>query len=178
MARQGHLFWPAKPLPRGFTYRAPFLHVFTEAGLFLFNVETGVWVASAAGTRRLQPLVASDGHLCLMTSPGSGSAALSKLASAQNAAAAVASGGTAALVYLPPPRQSMFAAAAAQKRRNTSLLTTPLVRPLGTGQSGERQLELGSVVPLDATAKARVRCTLTWPVLSQNPCYQTLYCVP
>ncbi|VDD74359.1 unnamed protein product [Mesocestoides corti] len=162
--RPTHLFWPAKPLSRGFAYRQPFLHVFTESGLFLFNVETSTWSASAAGTRRLLPLSTSDGYLCLMTHGSS--QAVPKLSSSVGGGGGVGGiggaagsfshqGATATLVYLPPPRQSMFASL--QRRRNASLLTSPLTRPLShlTSSDPDRQLDLGNVSLLDATTRVR-----------------------
>lgn len=178
LTRQGHLYWPAKPIPRGFTYRTPFLHVFTEAGLFLFNVETGVWVASAAGLRRLRPLIASDGHLCLMSSGGNASSStgvVSKLAASQSAVSSGGGSGSstlgsanpasmppmsgAALIYLPPPRQSMFASTVQRRGGGTGRQASMLSRPVIGGQV-ERQLDLANVAPLDATVRARV--SLKW----------------
>lgn len=173
LTRQVYLFWPAKPLPHGFALRQPFLYVFTEAGLFLFNVETSTWSASAAGLRRLRPLNTSDGHLCLMThssiqglsklvnSGGSSSSGSANGGSSSGNVSGIGIGGfsgtaNASLVYLPPPRQSMFASVQ-RRRTNASLLTSsPLTRPLGVGGSGiERQLELNNVTLLDANTRAR-----------------------
>lgn len=173
LTRQVYLFWPAKPLPRGFAYRQPFLYVFTEVGLFLFNVETSAWSASAAGSRRLRPLNTFDGHLCLMTH--SSIQGLSKLVSSGSSSSAnggsssgnvSGSGGggftgtaNASLVYLPPPRKSVFASVQ-RRRTNTSLLTSsPLTRPPGVSSGMERQLELNNITLLDANARARVSNT-------------------
>uniref|UniRef100_A0A158R993 Phorbol-ester/DAG-type domain-containing protein n=1 Tax=Taenia asiatica TaxID=60517 RepID=A0A158R993_TAEAS len=186
LTRQVYLFWPAKPLPRGFAYRQPFLYVFTEAGLFLFNVETSTWSASAAGSRRLRPLNTSDGHLCLMTH--SSIQGLSKLVSSGSSGGAnggsnsgnvsgsgsggLSSTANASLVYLPPPRKSMFASVQ-RRRTNTSLLTSsPLTRPLGVGGGMERQLELNNVTLLDASARARK--SRRFSIFSRGPLFGPL----
>ncbi|KAM7535308.1 hypothetical protein Aperf_G00000094837 [Anoplocephala perfoliata] len=191
LTRQVYLFWPAKALHQGFAYRQPYLYVFTEAGLFLFNVETSTWSASAAGSRLLRPLNSGDGHLCLMSHHTSGQG-VSKLAAAASAAvnsnggAAVADGGSgandsgiggtgtsshASLVYIPPPRQSVFASVQ-RRRTNTSLLgSSALIRPTSGGLG--RQLELDNAALLDSAT--RVRKSRRFSIFSRgNPLFPTM----
>ncbi|KAL5108983.1 Serine/threonine-protein kinase MRCK beta [Taenia crassiceps] len=185
LTRQVYLFWPAKPLTRGFAYRQPLLYVFTEAGLFLFNVETSTWSASAAGLRRLRPLNSFDGHLCLMTHSSiqglsklvsSGSSSSANGGSSSGNAGGSGSGGfsgtaNSSLVYLPPPRKSMFASVQ-RRRTNTSLLSSPLIRPLGVSGGVERQLDLNNVALLDANARARK--SRRFSIFSRGPLFGPL----
>nr|CDS31588.1 Serine/threonine-protein kinase Genghis Khan [Hymenolepis microstoma] len=170
LTRQVYFFWPAKALPRGFVYRQPYLYVFTEAGLFLFNVETSTWITSAAGSRRLRLLNSTDGHICLMShytnvvsqgisklvtaagvnSSGSGGSATGMNGS--NGSQDVISGlggmtSHASLVYIPPPRQSVFASVQ-RRRTNTSILPRP-------SYGFERQLELDNIALLDSATRPR-----------------------
>ncbi|KAL3316656.1 Serine/threonine-protein kinase MRCK beta, partial [Cichlidogyrus casuarinus] len=62
--RTEELVWGATPLQSGFAYRAPYMYVSTEAGLLVYNVFTGIWVATLS-SRRVLPLV-KDAHLCLV----------------------------------------------------------------------------------------------------------------
>ena len=180
LTREVYLFWPSRPLSHGFAYHEPLLHVFTEAGLFVFDVETSTWVASAAGSRRLRPLNCSDAHLCLMSHASNPAQGLSKLANATATATATttnvgsASGGAgsgsagggalsgtanASLVYLPPPRQSVFGTAQ-RRRTNTSIFSSSTrAPPLGCYAAAERRLELDSAALLDANTRVRVSPT-------------------
>ncbi|THD23789.1 Myotonin-protein kinase [Fasciola hepatica] len=65
--RPDHLMWPAKLLagnPFGFMW--PYLYVFTEAGLVVYEVTLGLWVSTLSG-RLMRPLC-WDSHLCLIQS--------------------------------------------------------------------------------------------------------------
>ncbi|KAG5448738.1 Serine/threonine-protein kinase mrck-1 [Clonorchis sinensis] len=110
--RTDNLMWPAKLISTSpFAFTWPYLYVFTEVGLVVFNITSGLWVASLCG-RQVRPL-SSDAHLCLVqtvitpsphtghtnvgasdTSPSSKLSPTSEASSAQNAQR---------LVYLKPP---------------------------------------------------------------------------
>ncbi|VDP67262.1 unnamed protein product, partial [Echinostoma caproni] len=65
--RPDHLMWPAKLIgnnPFGFMW--PYLYVFTEAGLVVYEVTLGLWVSTLSG-RLMRPLC-WDSHLCLIQS--------------------------------------------------------------------------------------------------------------
>lgn len=133
-SRSFHLFWPAKPLPHGFTFRAPHLFCFTEIGLFVFNVETGVWQGSLGG-RRLQPL-AADGHLCMLR-PARAPGAQAGITSSSASSSSSQPSALASLVVIPP----------------ASFLRQ---RPLANN-SELRTLDLSTVILLDSNARNRVR---------------------
>ncbi|TNN20452.1 Serine/threonine-protein kinase MRCK gamma [Schistosoma japonicum] len=62
--RPDNLMWPAKLISgTAVSFSYPYLYVFTEAGLVVFNAVTGCWVSTLSSCR-LQPL-SMDAHLCL-----------------------------------------------------------------------------------------------------------------
>lgn len=65
--RPDHLMWPAKLIPTNpFGFMWPYLYVFTEAGLVVYDVTLGLWVSTLSG-RLMRPLC-WDSHLCLIQS--------------------------------------------------------------------------------------------------------------
>ncbi|VDQ12747.1 unnamed protein product, partial [Trichobilharzia regenti] len=62
--RPDNLMWPAKLISgSAISYSYPYLYVFTEAGLVVFNALTGCWVSTLSSCR-VHPLN-MDAHLCL-----------------------------------------------------------------------------------------------------------------
>lgn len=63
--RSDHLMWPAKPISTNpFVCLWPYLYVFTNAGLIVYDIKTGQWITTLGG-RHIQPLN-PDAHLCLI----------------------------------------------------------------------------------------------------------------
>ncbi|VDM04723.1 unnamed protein product [Schistocephalus solidus] len=157
--RPQHLFWPARPRPgSSFAYRAPFLYVFTDVGLLLFNVETGVWEATAGGSRTLTPL-STDAHICAKQH----SAAVAGGNAAKASPSSASASGCVSLLYLPlTPRHTISAAAAclaaAAQSCSSSLRRRPISR-LGLDVTGlpTHYLDLSAVSLLDANTRLRVR---------------------
>ncbi|VDO76921.1 unnamed protein product [Schistosoma curassoni] len=62
--RPDNLMWPAKLISgTAVSFSYPYLYVFTEAGLVVFNAITSCWVSTLSSCR-VQPL-SMDAHLCL-----------------------------------------------------------------------------------------------------------------
>ncbi|CAH8297150.1 unnamed protein product [Schistosoma turkestanicum] len=62
--RPDNLMWPAKLISgTAVSFSYPYLYVFTEAGLVVFNAVTGYWVSTLSSCR-VQPL-SMDAHLCI-----------------------------------------------------------------------------------------------------------------
>ncbi|BHF71654.1 hypothetical protein SprV_0401471400 [Sparganum proliferum] len=169
--RPQHLFWPARPRPgSSFAYRAPFLYVFTDVGLVLFNVETGVWEATAGGLRTLTPL-AADGHICAQqhsTAVAGGNAAKAPTASSSSSSSSSSALGCVSLLYLPlTPRHTISAAAAclaaAAQSCSSSLRRRPISR-LGLDVTGSptHYLDLSAVSMLDANTRLRKSPRFSW----------------
>ncbi|CAH8833928.1 unnamed protein product [Trichobilharzia szidati] len=63
--RPDNLMWPAKLISgSAISYSYPYLYVFTEAGLVVYNAVTGCWVSTLSSCR-VHPLN-MDAHLCLV----------------------------------------------------------------------------------------------------------------
>ncbi|KAF6771662.1 hypothetical protein AHF37_09767 [Paragonimus kellicotti] len=63
--RSDNLMWPSKLIPTNpFAFVWPYLYVFTEIGLIVYQVTTGMWVATLS-SRYTRPLC-PDAHLCLV----------------------------------------------------------------------------------------------------------------
>ncbi|CAH8454000.1 unnamed protein product [Heterobilharzia americana] len=63
--RPDNLMWPAKLISgSAISFSYPYLYVFTEAGLVVFNAISGCWVSTLSSCR-VQPLN-MDAHLCLV----------------------------------------------------------------------------------------------------------------
>uniref|UniRef100_A0A0X3PUI3 non-specific serine/threonine protein kinase n=1 Tax=Schistocephalus solidus TaxID=70667 RepID=A0A0X3PUI3_SCHSO len=162
--RPQHLFWPARPRPgSSFAYRAPFLYVFTDVGLLLFNVETGVWEATAGGSRTLTPL-STDAHICAQQH----SAAVAGGNAAKASPSSASASGCVSLLYLPlTPRHTISAAAAclaaAAQSCSSSLRRRPISR-LGLDVTGlpTHYLDLSAVSLLDANTRLRKSPRFSW----------------
>ncbi|CAH8453296.1 unnamed protein product [Dicrocoelium dendriticum] len=143
--RSDNLMWPAKPISTNpFVCLWPYLYVFTNAGLVVYNIKTGQWITTLGG-RHIQPLN-PDAHLCLFqivnpplhdSSPGVTATKLSVLGnSAGHPPGSLSDSGTGnqdvqRLIYLPRPLvESKF-----------DLSLPPSLEVLPTSRS--RYLELG-----------------------------------